>query len=140
MKHAKFGDRYVLRLFRDEEVIRTLTGFAREMRIPAGELSGIGAVREVVLGYFDPETRKYSREEFPESYEVANLSGNLSQLKGEPFFHIHTTIADRNHAPRAGHLFSARVSVTLEVILNPFSENLERTWDGEMDLNLLHLG
>jgi len=140
MKHAKFGDRYLLRLYRDEEVIRTLTGFAREMRIPAGEISAIGAVRDVVLGYFDPDTRKYSREEFPDSYEVAGMNGNLSQLKGEPFFHIHTTLAGRDHAPRAGHLFSARVSVTLEVVLHPFAEKLERTWDGEMDLNLLDLG
>ncbi|MEE8111915.1 MAG: PPC domain-containing DNA-binding protein [Acidobacteriota bacterium] len=139
MTHAKFGNRYVLRLYRDEDIIPTLTAFVRERGIPAGELSGIGAVREVILGYFDLETRKYIREEFPESCELAGLSGNLSQVKGEPFFHLHATIADRRHTARAGHLFSARVSVTLEVVLTPFSENLERTWDQEVGLNLLNL-
>lgn len=139
MKHAKFGNRYVLRLYRDEDVIPTLTAFVRERGIPAGELSGIGAVREVILGYFDLETRKYIREEFPESYEMVGMNGNLSQLKGEPFFHLHATIADRRHTARGGHLFSARVSVTLEVVLTPFSGNLERTWDQEVDLNLLNL-
>ena len=139
MKHAKLGERFILRLYRGEEVMKTLTEFARQMRIPAGELSGIGAVQEVVLGYFDPESRKYIKDLFPGSYEVTGLNGNLSQVKGEPFFHLHATIADRDHTARAGHLFSARVSVTLEVILNPFSENLERTWDREVDLNLLNL-
>ncbi len=139
MKHAKFGDRFVIRMYRDEDVIPVLTAFARDNRIPAGELTGIGAVREVILGYFDLETRKYIREEFPESCELAGLSGNLSQVKGEPFFHLHATIADRRHTARAGHLFSARVSVTLEVVLTPFSENLERTWDQEVGLNLLNL-
>ena len=139
MKHVQFGDRYVVRLYRDEEVIEVLTEFARREEIRAGSVSGIGAVRNVMLGYFDPATRKYEKEEFADSHEVTNLTGNIASLDGEPVLHLHATVADRYHNSRAGHLFSARVSVTVEVILTRFSGALERKWDGEIDLNLLHL-
>lgn len=87
MKYAQLGDRYVLRLYRREEVVETLTGFVREKEIRAGVLSGIGAVRDVTLGYFDPDTRKYTREDFPESFEVTNLNGNIALLDGKPMLH-----------------------------------------------------
>ncbi|MBI4161426.1 MAG: DUF296 domain-containing protein, partial [Acidobacteria bacterium] len=101
--------------------------------------SGIGAVREAVLGYFDPDTRAYYKEELAESHEIAGMSGNLSLVDGEPTLHLHATLADRNHRTRAGHLFSARVSVTVEVECTRLAGTVERKWDEETGLKLLDL-
>ncbi|MBI4160965.1 MAG: DNA-binding protein, partial [Acidobacteria bacterium] len=78
MKFRRFGDRYLIRLYQGEEVVASLAAFARENGIQAAVLSGIGAVREAVLGYFDPETRAYYKEELAESHEIAGMNGNLS--------------------------------------------------------------
>lgn len=139
MKYAQFGDRYLIRLMKGEEIVEALAGFAQKKKIRAAAVSGIGAVRNIVLGYFDPETRKYLREEFPESFELAGMNGNLSLLDGKPTLHLHAVLADRSHRARAGHLFSARVSVTVEVTLVPFSGTVERKWEEEIGLNLLQL-
>ncbi len=139
MKYTRFGDRYILKLDRGEEVVQTLTEFVRKNGIKAGSVTGIGAVSDVTLGFFDPETKEYHQETLPGGYEVSNISGNAAVLNGEEMLHLHATIADSNHKTMAGHLFSARVSVTLEVIIQKFAGALERKMDEAMGLNLLDI-
>ncbi|NIM20032.1 MAG: DUF296 domain-containing protein [Candidatus Latescibacteria bacterium] len=139
MKYAKFGDNHVLRLERGEEVVETITAFVREKAVKAGSVSGIGAVADVTLGFYDPETKEYHKEIFMGSYEIANICGSVSTLGGEEMLHIHATIADRNHQVSAGHLFSATVSVTLEVLITQFPGVIERKMDEAIGLNLMDL-
>ncbi|MFH1755464.1 MAG: PPC domain-containing DNA-binding protein [Candidatus Latescibacterota bacterium] len=140
MQFAKLGDNYMIRLQRGEEVVETLTGFVRDKGIQAGLVSGIGAVADVTLGFFDPRTREYHKELLPGSWEVANITGNVALLDGEEMLHLHTTVADDHHNSKAGHLFSGEVSVTLEVIIMPFPGAVERKMDEAIGLNLLALG
>ena len=102
-------------------------------------VSGIGAVSDITLGFFDPNTREYHKEMLPGSWEVANIAGNVAVLDGEEMLHLHATIADNNHNGKAGHLFSAQVSVTLEVVIIPFPGMVERKMDESIGLNLLDL-
>ena len=140
MQFAKLGDNYLVRLERGEEVVELLTSFVREKEIKAGLVSGIGAVSDITLGYFDPTTRDYHKEMLPGSWEVANIAGNVAVLDGEEMLHLHATIADNDHNGKAGHLFSAQVSVTLEVVIMPFPGMVERKMDESIGLNLLDLG
>jgi predicted DNA-binding protein with PD1-like motif len=139
MQSAKLGENYLVRLEKGEEVVEILTTFVREQGVKAGMVSGIGAVSDITLGYFDPATRDYHKEMLPGSYEVANIAGNIAVLDGEEMLHLHATIADNNHNGKAGHLFSAEVSVTLEVIVTPFPGAVERKMDDAIGLNLLDL-
>ncbi len=140
MRFAKFGSNYMLKLERGEEVVETLTRFVRQNSITAGSVSGIGAVSDITLGFFDPETKDYHKETFPGGYEVANICGNIAVLDGQEMLHLHVSIADSNHRALAGHLFSATVSVTLELAIAFFPGVLERKMDEEIGLNLLDLG
>jgi predicted DNA-binding protein with PD1-like motif len=139
MKYIQFADRFVIRLMKGEEILASLAEFAGQHGIEAAVLSGIGAVDHITLGYFDPEKRDYIREEFPDSHELASMNGNLSLLDGKPTLHVHATLADRQHRPLAGHMFSARVSVTVEVVLTRLPGKMERKWEQEIGLNLLQL-
>ncbi len=140
MEYRQLGDYYLIRLHRGEEVVSTLTDFVRSHSIQAGSVSGIGAVSDPSLGFFDPSTREYHQEKFSGGYEVANIVGNISVLEGEEMLHIHATVADDNHQTRAGHLFKAIVSVTLEVVIINFGGRVERKMDNNIGLNLLDLG
>lgn len=139
MKYASFSNEFIVRVERGEEVVGTLTRFVREMGIEAGVISGIGAVREITLGFFDPDTKEYINEQFEESYEVASLNGSVSLFEGETILHLHATLADGNHNAKAGHLFSATVSATLEAHITKLPGVLRRAKDDYTGLNLLDL-
>src|SRR6185369_7108230 len=73
-----------------DEVIASLKKLALSERIGEASLTGIGAVRDVVLGYIDLDQKHYLKREFgPESLELVSLTGNLATLKGEPVAHCH---------------------------------------------------
>lgn len=139
MQYASFANEFIVRVERGEEVVATLTRFVRDRQIEAGVISGIGAVREITLGYFDPGTKEYINELFKESYEVASLNGSVSLFEGETILHLHATLADGHHNARAGHLFSAIVSATLEAHITKLPGTLRRAKDEFTGLNLLDL-
>ena len=111
------GTRYghVLRLEIGEEIIGSLTEYARAHGVRCGALSGIGACADAELGFFHPERREYSRRVFAGDHEIVALTGNLSELEGAPFPHCHIVLGDAGFACHAGHLFRATVSVTAEI-------------------------
>ena len=60
-------------------------------------------------------------------------------MEAEPFPHLHVTLADVNFQLLGGHLNEAEISVTGELIVEPFSGVVERKIDQETGLNLLVL-
>ena len=106
---------FALRIDPGEEIIESLRMFGAERGIRAGWISGIGAVGETELGFFVRETRGYVTRTFVGEYEIGALTGNFSELDGEPFPHCHIVIAGEDFAGYSGHLFRARVTVTCEV-------------------------
>jgi len=134
-------DGYLVRLEKGEKVLDSLTGFVKQQNIPAGFITGMGAFAEATLGIFEPEKKEYFKKEFRGDLEVGNLTGNISWLEdgGEPFVHVHVTIADHSLCGCTGHLFEATVSVTLEIYIKVFKEKLIRKTDPEMGFNFWQL-
>ena len=50
--------------------------------------------------------------------EITSLVGNVSQMDGEVYLHIHVNIADENNNVFGGHLTSAVISATGEIIID----------------------
>lgn len=119
-----------------DEVIASLKKLALTERIGEASLTGIGAVRDVVLGYIDLDQKHYLKREFgPESMELVSLTGNLATLKGEPVAHCHVVIGDREMHVYGGHLFQAVTSVTVEIFLRVFDGELTRQFDPDSGAN-----
>lgn len=87
-------------------------------------LCGIGMLSGTVIGRYDG--REYTRTVFDDSLEVLSLQGNVSMKQGEPFVHLHVSLADHDFTARGGHLFDARVSMVIELALLELSPGLER--------------
>jgi predicted DNA-binding protein with PD1-like motif len=64
---------YVLVLDKGDEAVGSIEGFAREHRIGAAQLTGIGAFSDAVLGFFDWEMKDYRRIPVNEQVEVVSL-------------------------------------------------------------------
>jgi hypothetical protein len=112
-QRTRYG--YVLRLDPGEEIVASLREFAKTERVRAGLISGLGAVGETDLGFFVRATGRYVTRTFAGDHEIGVLTGNFSELDGEPFPHCHMVIAGDDFAAHTGHLFRGVVTVTCEV-------------------------
>ena len=122
-----------------EQVNEQILEFAREHEIHAAQLSGIGGFRGVTLGYFDWETKDYKPIRIREQVELVSLNGNISLDDGNPKLHAHVVIGKVDGSAWAGHLLSAIVRPTLELILVESPSYLRRVMDRESRLPLLDL-
>jgi len=136
---VKRGESYLVRLERGEEVLSSLADFAAEHVIGAGTILGIGALENVILGYYELATKTYHRKEFSGEYELVNLTGNFSLVDGHPFPHCHVTLGGVNYETIGGHLFQGRVAITCELTVIPFPVTIQRQHDDEVGLNLWDL-
>ena len=115
MKHQRTHYGFVVRIDPGEEIVASLVAFARAADVRGGLISGLGAVGETELGFFVRSNSTYIRRGFDGEHEILALTGNFSELDGEPFPHCHLIIAGDDFAAVGGHLFRAVVTVTCEV-------------------------
>jgi predicted DNA-binding protein with PD1-like motif len=136
---VSYGDAktYLLVFHTGQEVMKGLLAFARKHKLVAGHLTGIGAVSDAVIGYFDPQKKTYLRNHEKEQAEVLSLTGNLALVEDEPFFHVHVALGRRDGSARGGHLFEATARPTVELVLTAFRDPLRRRTDPETGLPLL---
>src|SRR5207248_10005479 len=114
-----------------------LLAFARKHSLKTGHLTGIGAVSDAVIGYFDPQRKTYLRNQEKGQAEVLSLTGNLALNDDQPFFHVHIALGLRDGAARGGHLFEATVRPTVELVLTTYSRSVQRKIDPDTGLPLL---
>jgi predicted DNA-binding protein with PD1-like motif len=131
--------RWVLVLDRGEELLETVTGFLEEHGILGGFVTGLGALRDITLGYYDLEEREYQKRHFDEVMELGNLTGSIGAVDGKPFLHAHATCSGPELIAFSGHLFSGEVAATAEVIVADFGVELPREADEEIGLKLFRL-
>jgi hypothetical protein len=138
LKRTEHG--FLVVLDAGDEIITSLKALAASERIGLASISGIGAVRNAVLGYLDIDRKQYLKREYgSESVELLSLIGNIARLDGEPVIHCHVVLGDRNMRTFGGHLFEAYVSVTVEIFMRVFEGEASRQFDADFGANLLKL-
>jgi predicted DNA-binding protein with PD1-like motif len=140
-KAALLGDgdakTYLLVFRTGQEVMKGLLEFAQKHKLVAGHLTGIGAISDAVIGYFDPEKKAYLRTHENGQAEVLSLTGNLALYDSEPFFHVHVALGLRDSSGRGGHVFELTVRPTVELVLTTYPKPVRREVDPETGLPLL---
>ncbi|MCD4706641.1 MAG: DNA-binding protein [Candidatus Sabulitectum sp.] len=115
----------VLRLDKGEDFMGTLKNWCVENDVhSAGILCGIGMLENMEIGRYNG--REYIRMTESESCEILSLQGSVSMKEDAPFVHLHVSFADHNFRAVGGHLFSGRVSMTIELVVAPMSSGLVR--------------
>lgn len=138
MEYKRFNDKIVVRIDKDEEIVSSLSKLCSLENIKLGSVSGIGAAKETTIGVFDVDSQKYFSKTICGLFEISNLSGNISQMNGETYLHLHITIGnvDKNEV-FAGHLNSAVVGATAEIVVSVIDGEVSRKKDASIGLNLL---
>jgi uncharacterized protein len=123
-----------------DDPIAGLTRFAEERNLSASGFTAIGAFSEATLGYFDWEKKDYERIPVMEQTEVLALVGDIAVDAGNrKKVHAHVVLGKRGGAACGGHLLSAKVRPTLEVILRESPGYLRREYDPQSGLALIRI-
>lgn len=132
---------YAIILASGDEVTACLSAFARQRGLQAASFKAIGAFERATLAFFDWEAKRYLPIEVNEQVEVASLTGDVAVgPDGEPALHIHAVLGRRDGGAVAGHLQTALVRPTLEVILTESPEYLRKKVDPDVGLALIKPG
>jgi predicted DNA-binding protein with PD1-like motif len=123
-----------------DEFIDTLTAFSQEKEFGGSHFTAIGAFRDVMLGYFDRETKKYQEIPIVEQVEVLSLVGDIALKDKTPQVHAHVVVGKADASAHGGHILEAHVWPTLEVILTESPKHLRRKIDAETGLALIDFG
>ena len=131
---------YAVVLQTGDEVMHSLSTFAQRERIDGAKLSAIGAFRQATLLYFDWDSKEYKEIPVDEQVEVAALNGDIGvDEEGRPALHVHLVLGRRDGSALAGHLKSAEVRPTLEIMVTETPGHLRRRHDAETGLALLQV-
>lgn len=143
MKSSLLQDRgertFVVVFDKGDEVVAGLTAFAAREHLRASQLTAIGAMRDVTLGYFDRDRRDYTRIPLAAQVEVLSLLGVITLDGSKPKLHAHIVVGLADGTARGGHLLEGHVWPTLEVIVEESPRHLQRRTDPETGLALIDL-
>jgi uncharacterized protein len=135
---------FIMVLEPGDELMGCLIRIARYEEVEAGVLNGIGAVRDVELGFYhhDDDRRGrsgYERHRFRGPLEACSLTGTLSLLDGEPFPHVHGVFGRPDCSTVGGHVFTAACHITVELAIHTAPLPLKRGPVDFCDLKLMQL-
>lgn len=137
MQFKQFGNKYIVRIDKGEEVVETLKQFCRKHQIKLGSISGIGATNNATISFFAASTKQFHKKDITEDMEIAPLLGNISTMNGEIYLHLHVNLGDEQHKSYSGHLNRAVCSTTAEVVIDSIDGEVDREFSQEIGLNLL---
>jgi len=125
-----------IRLEAGEDVHASLLSACQQHDVrQAYVVSGIGMLADPTLGYFVSKGQ-YEQREVPGRFELLSLSGNICLHDGKLMAHLHAMLAHEDLSVFGGHLFAAKVGLTLEALLNviPPSIRMYRQLEDETGL------
>lgn len=134
MRAKQAGHRHFVVLDPGEEVVEGINAYVRKHGIRAGSIQAIGAVDNVGLRLYSPRDKKYIDKDLDGMFEILNVSGNVAVRDGQPAAHVHITLGDADFLAIGGHLRSATVSVTCEIIIDASDATVERVEDETIGL------
>ena len=102
-------------------------------------MAGIGAFEDAEVGFYNSERKDYDRLTVEEDTEILTFLGNLSVTDEGPRLHAHVTLSRRDGSALGGHLFTGRISATLELFLDEEPGELRRAPDPAAGIPLLDL-
>jgi predicted DNA-binding protein with PD1-like motif len=130
---------HLLVLDTGDEVIDSLTEFAKKKRITGGSFSGIGAFQRATVAYWNRQTKKYEPIDVNEQVEVLTISGSIARSGSEVKIHAHAVLGRRSGSTIAGHVLKGTVLPTLELFVVDYGKRLTRSKDAPTGLWLLDL-
>ena len=127
MEYKRFGDKLVMRLDPGDEICESIITASKAEGIRLASVSGMGAVGQMTVGVYDLSKKEYFKN---------TLTGNVSEMNGETYLHLHMSAGDDRGHVFGGHLNSSVISGTGELILDIIDGRVDRERSDETGLNV----
>lgn len=136
MQYKKFGNTYMLRIDVGEEILESLKAMCVKEGIRLAKVSAIGAADRAAIGVYDLAQQQYHREDLDGFMEIAGLAGSVTEMNGEPYIHLHATLADQRNVTHGGHVIEMQVGATCEMFVETMEGTVTREKSEELGINL----
>ena len=141
MKYKIIDDKILISLEKNDEILTSLYELTKNKNINSGWVDGIGACKDVEIGFYNLKSKDYLKKQFKEDYEITSLSGNFSYLEHNrsPWWHIHMNFSNKDFNVFGGHLFRATITASCEIIFHISKYTINRKLDSNIGLCLWDL-
>jgi uncharacterized protein len=128
--HQDGTQEHVLILHDGDEVQSALLAFAKDEHVVAARFTGIGAVRDPQVAWFDVARNEYLTIERTEQLEIISLIGDIGVDETKtPIVHAHAVLGQQNGQTFGGHLIRATTSPNAEIFITTFPHPLIKRED-----------
>jgi len=139
MEYKRIEDKIVFRLEMGDFLMESTQKIAAAENIKLAAISGIGACSKIEMGYIDLSIKEYVFKTFEGNMEILHATGNITLKDGEPFPHIHISVADDACKAFGGHLNEATISATFEGIMQIIDHEIHREFNEDLGLALMNV-
>lgn len=137
MEYKRIENTIIARIDKGEEITEKLKEIAEKENIKTAAVQALGAIDIFTAGAFKPLEKQYVSNEFKGNFEIVSLTGTVTSMNGGFYSHLHISAGNEKGEVFGGHLNSAFVSATCEMVINIFPGEIERQFNEEIGLNLL---
>ena len=117
MKYKVDNNKILLSIDKGEFVNQTILQICKKEQLPFGWVSGIGAIVDAEVGYFDVKKKDYVKKFFKGDFELTSLIGNITMKENDLFVHTHITFTNTDFKAFGGHLFDCKIAAAGEFII-----------------------
>jgi predicted DNA-binding protein with PD1-like motif len=128
---------FILALKIGENLFEAITRCAQDAKLESASISGLGALDDVTIAYYNMETKTYQTKLFTGMFELVSLNGNIAVLDGQYFTHIHAAIGDDQYQVFGGHIMDATVGPSAEITVIPLCSEIHRKYDERTGLKIM---
>lgn len=122
------GRIHLLSFGEGEDLVESLTAFARSNGILAATITFLGSVSRADLSWYDPASGDYRTFAIEEQLEVAGGTGNISRFEDRPLVHVHAVFADSTGATRGGHINPGTTVFAMEATIHELTGEPPEFW------------
>ena len=139
MEYKKIEDKIVFRLEMGEGLMESTQRIATAENVKLASINGIGACSKIEMGYIDLSIKEYVFKTFKGNLEILQATGNITLKDGEPFPHIHISVANEDCKAFGGHLNEAIISATFEGVMQIMDHQINREFNEDLGLALMNV-
>ena len=139
MEYKRIKDKIVFRLEMGDGLMESAQKIASAEGVKLASINGIGACSKSEMGYIDLSIKEYVFKTFEGNLEILQATGNITLKDGEPFPHIHISVANDECKAFGGHLNEATISATFEGVMQIIDHEIHREFNEDLGLALMNV-
>lgn len=140
MEYYRKGKQIAVRIDAGEELVEQVRLLAEKENITSAFIEGIGFTDEIKVRVYNKPENKFYFKTFTESMELTSITGNIFVADNGVYPHIHVTGADEDMNIKGGHLISAQIGATAELLITLSDFDITRAECDDERLGLMRFG